>query len=102
MPNTRDSMDRDSKLFTDPKRTYNAIRRSKRSDCDKIVQLQVDNKTYVGDNVADGFYGSILNLKTKNHLKLESSFKFIAFSEDYRHIIVRILAKLDQYQKCYH
>ena len=62
----QDSILRDKRLLYNPKATYAEIRQSKRANDVSIDRLQVGVKQYVEDNVKDGFYESVLGLKTKN------------------------------------
>ena len=53
----------------------------------KINSLKVDKNIYVGESVPDGFYESIMNLKTRDQESIQNSKFFNIFLEDYRHII---------------
>ena len=62
----KDSVERDSKLLKDPRATFADIRRAKQAKIGSIGKLQVENRTYLGDHVQDGFYEAVSTLKSKN------------------------------------
>ena len=51
-------------LSDNPSSLYNYIRSCKTTSQTKIEKLTVQNKTYVGDRVPDGFYDAMTSLKT--------------------------------------
>ena len=80
-------MKRDEKLMQKPHQTYAEIRRKKRENASKISKLRVDSKTYHGSSVQDGFYESVLKLKTiQRHPQLHSK-QFDEFLDDYHNIV---------------
>ena len=54
-----------------PSKVFKAIRAAKRNHSSEINKLIVDDKTYLGGNVPDGFYDSLLGLKTMNQEKIQ-------------------------------
>ena len=60
------------------------IKNRKQNQSTSIKTLQVGPKTYTDDNVADGFFESISNLKTISNI---TSPNFESFAEDHRNII---------------
>ena len=85
--NVCNSMKRDEKLMQKPHQTYAEIRRKKRENASKISKLKVDSKTYHGNSVQDGFYESVLKLKTIQKHPQHHSNQFDEFLDDYRNII---------------
>ena len=84
---SKEANERDSKLLENPSATFARIRHSRRSKSGMIGQLKVGSKLYSGPSVPDGFYDSILTLKTRNDEKLRDSEYYASFSSDYDHII---------------
>ena len=85
--NVSQEVARDDKLLEilskHPKDIFKAFKRNKTDESAKIKSLKVGNRTYSEDNIADGFFDSISQLKTLNTVTATS---FDRFSEDYRHI----------------
>ena len=82
--------EKNDKLFSilsnDPSKLFQSIRQLKGSKAKKISELKVTHKTYRNENVADGFYDSISQLKTVDLSHMEDSDSFTNFSEDYEHL----------------
>ena len=53
----------------------------------RVNLLKVGSKSYCGETVQDGFFDSILQLKTRDHNALESSPPFADFSMTYQNIL---------------
>ena len=53
----------------------------------KINKLTVNEKTYTGDSVPDGFYDSLLGLKTFERDKIQDPVSFMRCEQDYQNII---------------
>ena len=71
-----DSSKRDTKLFSvflNPTKVFQAVRHVRRSALPDVRKLHVGDRIYEGEEVSDGFYDSISNLKTKAHQNLSSS-----------------------------
>ena len=73
-----------SLLSKDTRSIFNKFRKTKASQTGKIKSLQVGDKTYSEENIADGFYESISSLKTLPDIASPS---FDRFCEDYHHIV---------------
>ena len=71
-------------LSKQPKDIFKSFRNAKSSQATKIRKLHVGDKTYSEENVADGFYDSISQLKTISEITASS---FERFAEDHRHIV---------------
>ena len=84
---SKQSIDRDTRLLNDPKKTFAQIRRSKAANNASINTLYVGDKAYLGDDVSTGFFDAISNLKTKDKTKILDSSFHRDFTDDYRHII---------------
>ena len=76
-----------SVLNYDPGKFFQVARSLKCPRNDQIKKLLVDNCIYEDDNVCDGFYGSILHLKTRAHEDLQSNAIFISANEEYLNIL---------------
>ena len=70
-----------------PASTYSRIRAAKRSSLGKLEKLVVGSKVFNGDNVCDGLYTALGNLKTRDHEKLDAAPNFNDFVKDYENII---------------
>ena len=81
-----DANSRDENLLRDPKLTYRKIRKSRRTLSGKVCSLKVGEKLYTGEQVPDGFYESVLKLKTKTE-DVDNSQYFHDFKLDYLHIL---------------
>ena len=84
-------------LSHDPSAAYKYIRRGRQSDVVSIQTLYVDKKRYYGEQVADGFYDSMSNLKKCNFESYENDQCFGNFLEDYKYILK--LCKNESQQK---
>ena len=85
------STKRDESLFgivsSNPSSVFKNIKASKRGAASKIYKLNVDNKTYVGDHVQDGFYDSISKLKMRDLDAQDASSTFSDFASEYSNIL---------------
>ena len=82
-----DASNRDTSLLANPSLTFKRIRASKRNNVGKINLLYVGDREYVGERVADGFYDSISQLKTRDPSKLESSPHFKSVASNFSNIL---------------
>ena len=86
--NISEEVDRDNDLLSllskQPKEIFKSFRNAKAGQAAKVKTLHVGNKTYTEDNVADGFYDSISELKSISEITATS---FERFAEDHRHIV---------------
>ena len=75
-----ESCQRDSDLFNilqkNPSKVFNSVRKSKQSGTRQVNKLTVDGKMYTGDTVRDGFYDSLLNLKSFDPGKIQDPVAF--------------------------
>ena len=71
-------------LSKQPSKVYKTIKNRKSSQSSKLKSLKVGDKTYNEESVADGFYDSLVQLKT---LPKVTATSFERFSEDHRHIV---------------
>ena len=67
-----------------PSKVFKMIKSKKAAEAPKIKSLKVGNKTYRDKAVADGFFESVLDLKT---LKTITATSFNHFEKDHKHII---------------
>ena len=74
-------------LEKNPSKTFQVIRSAKNINSRKISKLHVSSKTYEGDAVQDGFYDSILDLKTIKESDIQCPAAFDRHTEDYNHIL---------------
>ena len=74
-------------MSQNPSNVFNAVRRSKQSNNRKINKLCVNDRVYTGDNVPDGFYDSLLDLKTVDYRNIQDSISFERYSSDYSNIL---------------
>ena len=85
------SIARDTKLHkilsNDPSLLYKSIRENKKNKESRIQKLMVKDKLYLGEQVPDGFYDSLLQLKSVDQLSLDVSPSYLNYSEDYDHIM---------------
>ena len=81
-------IERDNQLLAllskQPKDIFKAFKNAKSSQSSKLKSLQVGNKTYSEESVADGFFDNISQLKTLPEITATA---FERFAEDHRHII---------------
>ena len=82
-----DASNRDASLLANPSQTFRRIRAYKRNNLGKINLLNVGDKQYVGEQVADGFYDSISQLKTRDHGKLARSSHFKNSTSEFSSIL---------------
>ena len=85
--NVNQEVARDSNLLDllskQPRDIFKAFKRNKTDDSSKLKALKVGNRTYTEQNISDGFFDSISQLKT---LQAVTASSFDRFSEDHRHI----------------
>ena len=81
---TRDSS---LQIGSNSSQLFKNIRKLKQSSGSQIKKLHVSNKLHEGDSVPDGFYDSILNLKSMDYTALESSLSFNSETENYKNIL---------------
>ena len=83
--NVSQEVQRDNELLSllskQPREIFKSFKKAKSAQSGK---LKVDDKTYSEDNIADGFYDSISQLKTKSE---STATAFDRFKEDQRHIV---------------
>ena len=81
-----EDLKRDNTLFSilssNPSSSYRAIKSSKASSTVHLPFLKVGSKIYPAEQVHDGFFASISNLKTK-----DSSPSYTSFAQDYQYIL---------------
>ena len=73
-------------LSSNPRSLMQAIKSSKR-DSVAIQKLKVGSETYTGDNVANGFYKIVTDLKTIDEDQLLQCPNYRQFLDDHKHII---------------
>ena len=82
---------RDRKTFSllthNPSALFSSIRNSKTSSVGTIPFLTVGNRKYTDSNVAEGFFESILELKSLDIASLQSSPNYHSWSRDYEFIL---------------
>ena len=71
-------------LSKKPSNIFKSFKNAKTAESRKLKSLTVGTKTYSEENVADGFFDSISQLKTCPEI---SSSSFHRFAEDHRHIV---------------
>ena len=71
-------------LSKQPSNIFKSFKNAKTAESRKLKSLTVGTKTYSEENVADGFYDGISQLKTRSEI---SSTSFHRFVEDHRHIV---------------
>ena len=86
--NVMKEIERDTKLLSllskEPKEIFKSVKNTKTSQSRKLKSLQVDDKVYAEDSIADGFFDSISQLKTSSDITATS---FNRFADDHRHIV---------------
>jgi hypothetical protein len=86
-----DGIARDEKLFSvrspDPAALFRAIKGNKSQSSSKIHELKVQNTTYRGESVPDGFFDSLLRLKSPDMTPIHTSPHFQNTLSDYEHIL---------------
>ena len=81
---------RDSELFSifsSPSLLYQKIKASKSSAVRSVPFLTVGNTTYPAEQVGDGLFASISQLKKQDLTSLQSSSFYHSWSTDFRHIL---------------
>ena len=76
-----------SVLDSNPKALFGFLRSSRASAVREIQSLSVEDKTYCGPHVPDGFYDSLSSLKSPPMDDILSSPSFKTFDVDYQHIL---------------
>ena len=74
-------------LSDNPSSLYRYIKSLKNTSQTKIEKLTVQNKTYYGDRVPDGFYDAMTSLKSCDYSALLSEPAIASQMDNYRHII---------------
>jgi hypothetical protein len=74
-------------LGSDPTSVYKAIKSANSATSRKIPSIRVRDRTYVGDNVPDGFYDSLQKLKCPDMSGISSTPEFQSTLADYENII---------------
>ena len=89
--NASDSCKRDAKLFSilenNTSDIFKLLRRQKQNNSGKISKLSANGKVYSGHNVGDGFYDSLLELKTFNPQSIQDPPTYSRHLDDYHNII---------------
>ena len=89
--NSADSIKRDTDIFTifdeNPSKFFNKMRLQNRNTSRKISQVKVLGKTYTGENVPDGFYDHLSQLKTFDTSSVQDPASFSRYAYDYTNII---------------
>ena len=89
--NALEGIIRDELLFSicsdNPSLLYKSVRNSKNRGSGKINKLKVGDRVYLGDDIPDGFYDSLLQLKTVDHKSLEESSSYLNASKDFENIL---------------
>ena len=89
--NASDSCKRDAKLFSilenNTSDIFKLLRRRKQNNSGKISKLSANGKVYSGHNVGDGFYDSLLELKTFNPQSIQDPTTYSRHLDDYHNII---------------
>ena len=73
-------------LTSNPSSLFRRIKSNKR-DTISVNKLTVGNETFTGDDVGKGFFKSISNLKTRDHVQLQKCKTFKDFISDHSHIL---------------
>ena len=74
-------------LSRNPDPLFKHIKSRRREKSSNINRLNVHDKTYLDEDVPDGFFDSISTLKTKDHDLLQNSPCFQNLSADFHHIL---------------
>ena len=86
-----DAMKRDdiqpSICSSNPKPIFKAVKSARSASSTKIHTLNVKDKVYTGEAVADGFYDSLSALKAPDMFNIHSSPHFQSTLSDYEHIL---------------
>ena len=78
-------------LSTNPSAAFNTIKKARQSSSVQVPFIKVGKKKYAGENVIDGLFESISNLKYLDSEQLEASPYHDSLMEDYQYI--KILCK---------
>ena len=97
--NSQESIRRDTNLYNilknNPTKVFETVRATKKKNARKIGKLMVDEKVYVGETVPDGFYDSLLHLKSFDHNEIQNKESFSRYRSDYSNIVKLCSAGLD-------
>ena len=89
--NAAESIERDRDLFdildNNPNKVYKMIKANKACSTRPISQLTVGDRLYAGKAVPDGFFASLLDLKTFKPENIQDSGIFSRYEADYENII---------------
>ena len=89
--NAKDSIMRDSPLFSilesGNTNIFRSIRGSKKGVTRKITKLSVNGRTYSDESVHNGFYDSLLGLKTLNMGSIQDPASFDRYQADFENIL---------------
>ena len=89
--NAAESIQRDIGIFEilekDPRKIFRVIKASKAGKTRKISKLTVDDRTYHGDSVPDGFFDSLQQLKSMKQIKIQNQEAFKRYDEDFENIM---------------
>ena len=88
---SQESIRRDTILYNilqdNPTKVFDTIRASKKKNARKIGKLIVNGKVYAGEAVPDGFYDSLLHLKSYDQNQIQNKESFSRYQSDYSNII---------------
>ena len=97
--NSNESIKRDTKLYNilkdNPNKVFETVRAAKKKNTRKIGKLMVNGKVYVGQAVPDGFYDSLLHLKSYDQGQIQNKESFSRYKSDYSNIIKLCSAGLE-------
>ena len=85
-----DAIKRDEKLndiHSNPSAVFATIKKLNRSNSSKINSLNVGDKTYVGNDVPDGFFASLSALKSPDMSNIHSTPQYQSTLADFQHIL---------------
>ena len=89
--NAAESLKRDTELFTildqNSTKVYKAVRAGKGDVTRKISKLSANGRCYTGESVPDGFFDSLLELKSFDETKIQDPEAFNRYEADYENII---------------
>ena len=91
--NGRESVKGDENLYY-PLNIHKVIRKGKGKQARKIHNLTVSDKTYTGKSIPDGFFDSLLHLKSLNKSMIQDPITIDRITSEYENIIE--LCKLGQ------
>ena len=74
-------------LLTNPSAAHLSIRRAKAAVSSEISTLRVGSKVFSGDNVCDGFFESLANLKAPDMSPIHETQAFTDTLQDYKNVM---------------